>query len=215
MSVATAELQTGVRGGIELAKWLGVLAMLYDHLQLFAGWPLPWADHVGAFALPLFTVALAEALRDSPPGKLIEVGRRMLVWGCVAQVPLLFVREALPLNVLFTLGFATLGVGLWQRNRPWDRIAGALAIATTLVAEFALFGGAFVVVAMSVAASRGPVWWSMLAALPLFVFNAGSLMAIPATLLGSIVCSAPFAVPRIGRVFYYVYVLQWVVLAVL
>ena len=90
--------------GIEFAKWAGLATMIYDHLQAFVAVPLPLAEHVGAFAFPLFVYAMVAALSDKPNGKMRQVLQRLFAVGVIAQLAVVVVREPLPLNVLFTLG---------------------------------------------------------------------------------------------------------------
>jgi hypothetical protein len=214
MSARAEVVTAGYRPGLETIKWLGLVAMFYDHVALFGGVALPAAEAVGALALPMFAIALGHGLSGATSEKILEVGRRMLFWGFLAQVPLLFVREAVPLNILFTLGFATLAYGLAQRPGPVFRVGTALALFATLVSEFSILGGGFVFAALVAGSRDRAQWLPVLASVPLFMFNSGSFFAVPGTLLAILLTHVDIGPPRIAGLFYWLYVGQWFIFAV-
>lgn len=195
--------------GIELLKWLGVFAMLYDHAAYFAGVSLPYAHHVGSFAFPAFAYAMVAAMHDRPVGKYGQVARRMFTWGLIAQIAVVFVRDPLPLNVLFTLG-AGLAFSALLSEDLTAKTVGSMAVFLALgaFAEFSVVGVAFIVAAH--AHVRGHSFlWPVAVSIFLPVFNEMSLGASFATILIPYLLQYGPELTRVKRVFYPVYVLQW------
>lgn len=195
--------------GIELLKWLGVFAMLYDHAALFAGVSLPFAHHVGSFAFPAFVYAMVGAMHDKPVGKFAQVARRMFMWGLLAQIAVCFVRDPLPLNVLFTLG-AGLGLSalLSEELSPPVFLSMAAFAVLGAFSEFSIPGLAFIVAAHAHVRGHSFVW-PVAASIFLAVFNEFSLGASFAAVACGFLLQFGPELKRIPRVFYPLYVLQW------
>ena len=199
-----------IRPGIEFTKWAGVFCMLYDHLEYFSGVPLPLASWVGSLAFPLFAVAVGAALADAPGGKLEQVTRRMLAWGLLAQVAILFVRDFLPLNVLFTLASGLVLYAATETERVGRRaylIGLALAVGT--LSEFAFFGTALVACCLAHFRRGLSLVWCVVASLPLFAFNELALLSPVGVVVGWWLINEGPHLPRVRRAFYPVYVLQY------
>lgn len=196
--------------GLEFTKWCGVFCMLYDHLDAFAGWPLPFAQAIGSAGLPFFVVALGAAVNDCGTAKLVELVRRFLVVGIIAQVAVLFVRDGLPLNILFTFISGILVV-MAVESESSLRIAalGISGVALGIVSEYSFLGTALVVASMLYYRRGVSPWWIVGASLPLYVFNEGHFFA-PFSVLASVwlVENGP-RLPRFRRGFYPIYVLQF------
>ena len=205
-----------MRPGIELTKWLGVICMIYDHLEYFGGVDLPMASAVGALAFPFFAIALAAALADSKPGKREIVVKRLLIAAIIAQVAVVLVRDVLPLNVIFTLAAGVIAYGALEAESEW-RKAGMTAVALIIgtLAEFSFIGTGVVLLAMAHYRVGWSKWWVVGACVPLFAFNEMQMIApVGAWLAFWLVDNGP-VIPRIKRVFYPVYVLQYPLLRLL
>ena len=197
-------------GAVELLKWLGLAAMLYDHAELFAGVALPYAAAVGAFAFPFFAIALGAALAGEPTGKLGLVVRRLFFWALVAQVVVVFVRDPMPLNVLFTLAVGVLAF-LGTESRRWGRgsMLVLCAIGVSLISEFSVLGATFVWASLYVFARGHQPLCLCVPAIPLYIFNEGSMFSVVAVVAAAGLLSQNVSVPRIKRVFYLAYIAQW------
>ena len=199
-----------MRDGIELTKWVAVGAMLYDHLEVFSGWSLPFASAVGALAFPMFAIALGAALAEAQGEKRRLVVRRLVVAGLIAQVAVLLVRDALPLNVLFTMASGVMAYSALEESSGWrsvGRIAFALALGT--LSEFQFIGTGVIVAALSHYRRGTSIWWIYAASLPLFAFNEMQLVAPLGVLGGMWLIENGPKIPRVKRAFYPVYILQY------
>lgn len=197
-------------GAVELLKWLGLAAMLYDHAELFAGVLLPYAASVGAFAFPFFAIALGAALGLEPSGKLALVVRRLFFWALIAQVVVVFVRDPMPLNVLFTLAAGVLAfVGTESRRSGRGAVLVLGAVGVSLVSEFSILGATFVWASLYVFSRRRQPLWLCLPAIPLYLFNEGSMFSVVAVVAAAALLSQSVSVPRVKRVFYLAYIAQW------
>lgn len=209
-----------VAPGIEWLKWLGLFAMLYDHVSEYV-LPLPFAASVGAYAFPFFALALVSAVAGHGPAKATGVAVRCLKWGIVAQLAVLVVRDPVPFNVLFTLG-AGLYVGARirqavERNRVTGTAALKVAACVLLgsASEFSLPGVALVTVAYLAAVGHVPSWTVYVPAALLFPFNEMSFAALLAVWVAGIILVDAPRVPRVPGLFYPAYVLQWPFLGML
>ncbi|MEM8684363.1 MAG: TraX family protein [Pseudomonadota bacterium] len=203
--------------GIELVKWLGLAAMVYDHVDAYSTVTLPLASHVGAVAFPFFVYAMFAALADAPAGKVRDVVRRMFAWAVVAQIAVLFVRDGFPLNVLFTLAAALAVSGVYRLDRVnATHVFLALPfVLIALLAEFSLAGLLFALVVAGEIQRGWSRWWTVAAALPLFAFNELSFAACAAAIAASIISKQGPSIGRIPRIFYPLYVVQWPLLRLL
>lgn len=137
-------------GTLEALKWIGLAAMLGDHVnKALFGNQLPWLSEAGRIAFPLFALVsgcnLARAGRTGMPGgpdgwpaAYRRALWRLLGFGVVAFPfsVLAFQRwDLLPVNVLFTLAA---GLGLVWCIRRND-------IASALLASVLFLGGGLLV----------------------------------------------------------------------
>ena len=198
------------RPGIEVAKWIGLAAMLYDHLAYFSGWPLPLASAIGALAFPFFAVALAAGLSSSENGKHQSIIKRLLVGGVIAQVAVCLVRDPLPLNVLFTLASGVMVYSAAEAERGGKQFAVfCLGLSIGTLSEFTFVGTAMVATLMGHYRMGTKLWIPVAIALPLFAFNEGMPFAPLAVWLAVLCVQYAPELPRVKRIFYPVYVLQY------
>lgn len=193
--------------GVEFAKWLGFAAMIYNHWGVFVE-PLPYFEMVGSFAFPLFVWAIAAATRNANARQDATTIKRMLVWGFLAQVVVVLVRDPLPLNVLFTLASGVaFARAIQSREQRWVYLAIAVVIGA--VSEFTIVGTA--VTGLMIASARGLLspWSAIAASVPLYAFNAGWPTATLAVVALTYWGHALPELPRRRRVFYPLYVVQY------
>lgn len=200
--------------GIELLKWAGLSAMLYDHLAYFSGWALPFAAAIGAFAFPFFSIAMVAALVDAGRDKHSAIASRMFRWGIIAQGAVLLVRDPLPLNVLFTLAAGLLLGGRTERPKGREWFGAIVLVLVCSLSEFSFFGALYIG-ALFHYFRGGAMWWPVLAAVPLLAFNEGQVVSVVATWVGLVMAESAPALPRLKRVFYPFYVFQYPLLRVL
>lgn len=216
MSVAAVADVRSAPHGIEAVKWVGFLAMVYDHLEAFAGVALPFANHIGALALPCFAVALAAGTVDVPPARKIQIAWRLFVWGAVAQVACMFVRDALPFNVLFTLGAGLLSYAIivyGEGVARWLVLSAVLVIGAA--SEFSLAGVALVALLCGGLERDWSVYFALAVSVLLMPFNEWSPVASFALVGATLLLDFGPEVPRIRRIFYPLYIAQWALLAVI
>lgn len=213
MSTITAVFADAVstrRESIELIKWLGLAAMLTDHVGRFAlGIDSPLAETVGAFAFPLFAVALAAALSDAPVTGWVH--RKLLFWAVLSQLIVLLVREPLPLNILFTF---LLGLAAFQAEREHGFLAFLGILALGVFVEYGPFGVLFIYALRSSFFRRDPLDLVLagIASLTFTPWNSGVVLAPVALVLGLLLLRSPIGLPRAPGLFYRVYAYQWLFL---
>lgn len=194
-------------GAIEILKWLGLVAMLTDHIGKWVlGSPVFWTEHVGALAFPLFTVALTAALADHPHTGWVH--RKMLFWALAAQVLGMLVRDPVPLNILFTF---LLGLLAFQAEREHGFFAFLSFLALGVFVEYGPFGVLFVYGMRAAFFYRQPIYHvlSVISLLTFAPWNSGTHMAIVALPLAWLVISLHPTFPRVRGFFYKVYAFQW------
>ena len=195
--------------GIESVKWLGVIAMIYDHLEVFAGWLLPFAAGIGGLAFPLFAVGLAAALADATLLKMRSISKRLLLIGLVAQVAVIFVRDPLPLNVLFSF---CAGLGLYVAIKEKSFLFAIVAAVVATLSEFSWPGALVILAALAHYRDGASVGWMYAASVLLFPFNEMQLTApLGVAVALWLVVNGP-AIDRKKHAFYPIYVLQYPVL---
>jgi TraX protein len=207
-------------GTIESFKWLGLIVMFAEHWMRYVVGELPeWLYLCGRVAFPLFVSALALGLRRLPDARLQLVALRLCLWALVAQASLQLVDAPEgQLNVLFTLGLGVAVVLGFERIRSPFVLALVLcaAGAVALWCEFGIIGTALVAAAVALTREEDPsalAWIAvggLLAALALPNRNHFALAAIP---IGVLVWWLGFEVPRVRRIFYWAYALQFPVYA--
>lgn len=202
---------------LDLVKWIGAGGMLVDHIWLYVFGATWWSEAAGALAFPLFTIALAEGVRNQHAASRERTLVRLLIGASVAQIAVLAVRDALPLNVIFTLA-----AGVWLDTCWRDRakVAFGLAVASVVVGGFVVeynhIGPFFVFVVMRWSATRRELWLALAACglVALAPWNTNHFaLAAPFIVLG--VQRMAREVPRLPQAFYVLYAAQWPAIAVL
>lgn len=207
--------KTGDVAGLESIKWLAFALMLIDHLARYAVeglGPLPWL--LGRLVFPLFAIALGVGVsRRRDLGDLVF---RLAVWGVVAQGAMLFAAPATrSLNVLFTFAAGVVfAQGLICRRLPW--LVGAVpALLISCASEYGPLGAAMVATAIWAARAHldGARHWPSTLALVLAVGlltpingNPFALLALP---VAWVLLRWPVELPRVRRLFYVGYAVQW------
>jgi hypothetical protein len=212
-------------GTLEALKWLAVLLMTLDHINLqLLQFAHPWMYKAGRLALPLFVFVLAYNLARAPAGDAataLRVLTRLLPFAAVSCLPyweLNFARFGLlPLNVLFTLAAGAAIVALLERpTQGREAAAVVLFVGAGGVVDFGWTGIALFVACWQ--CFRNPsVFWAFAAiALLTLLFgtngNFWALAALPVIALAS-TCRLP--VKRIKGALYYFYPVHLCVLVVL
>lgn len=203
---------------LDVLKWLGAAAMVADHVGLYVVGPSVWSEAVGALAFPLFAVALAEGTAGQHVASRVRTLHRLCLGALAAQFALLTVRDFAPLNVIFTLAAGVAIDTAVRYDMPTARRVALLvaAVAVCFWAEYLHVGAAFVAVLCWRSRVRSDV--ALYVAVALLVLVAplnGNWWAIAALPLVALVSLLPRDTPRLRDAFYYVYVLQWPLLAAL
>jgi hypothetical protein len=223
-------------GSLELLKWLALLAMLIDHVDLLLLHleKLSWAYHTGRLALPLFAIVLGCKLaRKSRPvpaagraaraetsyARGLSTVKRLFVWGLISTGPYVLATGSFwPVNVFFTLGLGALACWLVDAGlRPrWKLLAAAAILLLSLACESFAPGVLLVLAAFLYGRKPGlrALAWVLLCCLGLAFLNwsAWTLLALP---LAAAACLWRAKVPRVQWFFYAFYPLHLLVLAVL
>ena len=201
---------------LDLLKWIGAAAMLIDHFWLYVFGATVASEAIGSLAFPLFAVALAQGTATQHYGSRVRTLQRLALGAVAAQGAVLVVREFLPLNVIFTLaaGIALDTATRYELPRLHRVTLVLAAVAVGFVAEYLHFG-ALLVWALCWLARTQSVRALVAAAVLLCVvapLNANWwALAAPAVLY--FVSLIPRDTPRLKDAFYYVYVLQWPLIA--
>lgn len=202
---------------IEAVKWFGVLLMLIDHAAKYLQLAAPGWQVLGRGAFPLFALAFGYALAVAPDVR--SVLRRLLAFALAAEAMGAWsITRGMPLNVLFSFALscqvvhaARAGASPWR----WAR----LLVLVWIGAHFVEYGAAGVLLTLA-------AWWFwraqswtrlvvlVAASVPLVIWNY-TLFASAWLIVGVAVCFSPIGFPRVRRVFYWVYTLQWPLLWVL
>lgn len=203
------------KGGVEAAKWLGFALMVVDHANSYLlDFRYPVAFLLGRLVFPLFVLALAEGLARR--GEVVASGtfRRLLLWGCIAQVPWSLLTGGSGLNVVFSLAFivganlAVFGTGAPLRRVLW----GVGCTVGACLSEYGLAGLVFGLCAM---------WWretGTRAGLVSCVGASALLYAVNGTWFGMlgipvfVALNAWVELPRWRHAFYYLYPAHFLVL---
>lgn len=207
--VLSAEVPLLRTAHIETIKWLAAVVMLVEHYFTYAIGHLPAEVYtVGRSVFPLFGLALGFGIAQLSTKDQSVIAARILVWSVVAFVAGLGVREALPYNVLGTLGLGLAGFVSLRQGNLWGML---LAILLSVPMEFGP-AGVICVVAMCFAGGSYNSWLQIalvLAGIAVLAVPNGchaAFLAIPVLIF---VRSLNVELPRIGRVFYWIYALQW------
>lgn len=207
---------------IELAKWLGLVLMLGDHMEKYV---LMQPDGpltvVGRLAFPLFALAFAAGwgldTDDARMSRLRRLAVRCSAWGILAVVPNYLATGVWGANMLFVFPLAVF-VSRWMRlPGVWSWMAAvSLVVGGAVLAQGAYDWRGVLMVWACLAAVR--CWWWLLVAGLLWV-STMALWMVPWALVGLLVVGYGIGrwrgevarLPRGG--FAALYVGQWVVVA--
>lgn len=215
-----SELLTRLRGGpLEAIKWTAFAFMLVDHYAAYvAGVTDPVAEFLGALVLPMFAFAFAVGTAHQnfdARGRLLF---GMTAWAVLAQVAAFFVRDPLPLNVLFTFAAAlAFDVARDRQIGPWGRVTlVGFGVLFGYLAEFSYPGVALIMAACWWARSGSLAAAALAGALlvPLYFPNQ-SWGAVFAPAVVGVLVWAKATCPRLAGAFYPAYIAQFVGVALL
>ncbi len=121
-------------GSMEALKWLAVLLMTLDHVNLhLLNSAHPWMFIAGRLSWPLFAWVLASNLarnRQHDPRLALRVLGRLLPCMVIAELPYRALNYAefgfLPLNILFTLGTGVAIIALLESHRRFRLVLAIL-----------------------------------------------------------------------------------------
>lgn len=203
---------------LEPMKWLALLLMLVEHASFFVFGVMPWTVFfLGRLVFPLFALALAIGIADKTPYQKGEVIRRLCVWGVVAMVCGMMVRDAFPLNVLFTFALAIASDVVWNSRRVMRFVICPLLVMLGGACEFGSLGVVGCMLFMQFArdqGSRESLAW-LIAGVALISLDNGNVFASFAPVVMYALHSGDVIVPRIRGLFYKAYAFQWPVFAAL
>jgi hypothetical protein len=213
MSAVEYKASGFTNGSLETLKWIALVAMTIDHVNsVLLGREYGWMFAVGRLAYPLFAFVVAVNLAR-PYGDKLRSVKRLLLWGCVAQIPHMLAFQAwLPLNVLFTFGLAGLVLVLWERRQ--EALAVVVFLGLSLFVDYQWSGVALVLAVYHGAKNqwREGVFACLVALWSLTLVN-GSWWQWVALLPVLLVYAAQLETPRLRWAFYGYYVGHFVVLA--
>lgn len=196
-------------GAIEALKWLALVAMVIDHVNVYLlddAFPALYA--IGRVAFPVFGLVLAyniahaggrEAARRALP--------RLAIAGILAQPFSMLLREDLAINIMGTFALGLACAYFIRSDKPWQS-APLLLIAVLLGGqfEFMWFGIAFVWISCRWCQEQTEGWFVLwliaLAGVALVNWSAWTFAALPIILLAT---RWRFHIPRTGRFFYTFY----------
>ena len=212
-------------GTIEVLKWIALALMTLDHVNTFLyERTLFGAYELGRLSMPLFSFVFAfnlarpNALKNGVHGRMMQ---RLAVFGLLAT-PFYMKLAALPggwlpLNIMFTFFVATAVIGLFQRGRTADAVAGILIfLGGGAVVDYQWYGLILCFAAWWYC--RAPGWLSgalLLAAAALLYPVNGNFWAMAAVPLMIAAPTMRFHMPRLRYAFYIYYPAHLVVLTVL
>lgn len=203
---------------IEALKVFAFVLMLGDHINLaLFDRQLPILSELARIVFPIFVGVLAFRLSTATDVVMRRVCKRLLLWGCVAQLPhAIAFGHVLPLNVMFTLGVGVAAVMAWQRSQhitalAWIMLAGALV-------DYAWIGPALLL--STFLAFRGSrhvppllVWSGVALLLVALCMLSGAWYPLAAVPVAALWLRLPVTVPRFGTAFYAAYAVHLAVLA--
>jgi hypothetical protein len=215
-------------GQVEALKWLGLAAMLLDHVGRFAlgHGTRGWVFAGGRLAFPLFALALALNLArpGDQPARTARTARRLALWCVIAIGPSVLMRgDPRTANVLATLGLGTLVCWLFAASAGPAASLAALAT-VALAAPHVEFGLAGILLVPTLYLWHGgrarealPLALLLLAVVARSNASSGGALALATTLaaapLALVVRALPLHLPRTGHAFYPAYVLHQALVA--
>lgn len=203
---------------LEAIKWLALVLMFAEHACFFVFGVMPWTVFfLGRLVFPLFAITLAYGIAHKTPAERFDVVYRLVVWGCAAALAGVFIRDALPVNVLFTFALGVTLDSVWRLPGVRSWLVGILILIGGFAVEYGPLG-VVAVAAFSVAARaerpRVAALYMSIGALLICLAN-GNVFAAAAPLVAVAVSRGGIEVPRVKRLFYWTYVGQWPVFAAL
>lgn len=204
---------------LELLKWVGLVGMLADHVWLYAfAAPNAYSEALGAIALPLFALAIAEGVKNQSFESRTRTLQRLVLGACAAQLAVLIVREFMPLNVIYTIGAGVLADSAlrYAPLRKYRAPALGAAVAVGFVAEFEFIGVGLVWALCHYARTRSDTALAVALAMlvALFPYN-GNHWALATVPVAVAVFLLPPEMPRVRGGFYWIYCLQWPLIGLL
>ncbi len=217
-------------GQVEALKWLGMAAMVLDHVgRLLLGYgEQSWVFAASRTAFPLFALAMALNLaRDGDrPGRALRTARRLALWCAISVLPSIWARgDPFLINVLGTLALGAVMCWAFESSSALRRrLTVTLAACTAAaVVEFDLPGvvliaGFYLVLrhrqlhlAVFAAVLLALTGWinAVFGGLPAFL---GTVAIVP---LAAVVRLLPLPVPRVQWLFYAFYPAHLAVIGVL
>lgn len=218
MRTAVSIAGTIERADLELLKLVGAALMVYEHVWRYVVGSFPaHVQLLGRIVFPAFVLALALGMRFARQETVLGTCRRMALWGVVAGIGSMVVRDT-PSNVLFTFALGTL---LHAALFGFLRVRW-IAIALCILLSFGCEGGPWwvmaVAAALTCARTNRAALRAVSGALAVLGICVGqyyvqaAAFGVAAALLLLLV---PTAVPRVRRAFYWVYAGQWPLIAAL
>lgn len=214
-------------GTIESIKWLAVLFMTIDHINSYLIYPVtgaPYAEmfSIGRIAFPLFALVLAYNLarvrtEQAETKAIVSAMKRLFIFGLISTVPYYAATDGrtLPLNIMFTLAFATALIYCirWssQKERWFIRyslyfLIHAVFAAGSALVEFSHYGVGIIIMAWLLfrySSSTALILTILLIGCLYYINeNLWALMALPIFALGYTV---NIKMPRINKYAFYVY----------
>ena len=212
-------------GTIELLKWLAVMLMTADHINLHllqSKFPVMYA--MGRVSLPLFVFVLAYNLAQTQAkenGAALRVLERLIPVAVLSSLPYMELNLDMfgwrPLNVLFTLAAGTAIVALIERPTRQRQIFAVLLYAGSgAIVDYGWTGIGLFVCCWHLFRSPN-CFWAVSTAIFLVLLgevnmNQWALAVLPIIWLGFI-CRQNF--PRLRNALYYYYPLHLFVIAAL
>lgn len=98
-----------------ILKLIGIISMTIDHLGVVLFPEQSWLRVIGRIAMPIFAYQLAIGIRFTSNKK--KYLSHLVTFGIIAQIPYMFVFKVTNLNILFSLFYAGLCLGLWQNKK--------------------------------------------------------------------------------------------------
>lgn len=210
-------------GAIESLKWLAVIFMTVDHVNLLllnAEYPLLYG--LGRLALPLFVFVLAYNLaqpRGQEQAVALRVLRRLVPIAVLSTLPYMELTLALfgwrPLNVLFTLAAGTAFVALMAQPTRWRTLVAILLYAVSGALVDYGWTGTGLFVCCWYLFRRPTAFWaaSTTIFLLLLCVSNSNLWALAAVPIIGVAFFWRLGVPRLRHALYYYYPLHLAVIA--
>lgn len=199
-------------GNVEALKWVGLLAMLYEHWHtLVVGDPTGQAFQFGRVAFPLFAIAFGLGVSAAPSKQCFRAAWRLGVVALGAQLGVALTRHSGLLSVLFTFFAAAAWVAADQESAGKQVAIRVCAVALAFFSEF-WWPGLFLIVALvRVLSGRGAWWWAVVLAVSWCAMSGFDRTGMSFVALGvcALVCAFDIQVRRFPSLFLWLYALQF------